>query len=230
MALIIKICGLKDLDSVETAISAGADMVGIVFFLPSPRHVPLKEAARLATRARGRAQSVLVTVNMARDELLETVAAISPEWIQFHGHESPDHVAAMTALTGRRAIKALGISTHADLTAAEAYADVADMLLLDTKPPADADRPGGHGVTFDWDIVAGRETGWPYLLSGGLTPANIGAAIRGTGATGVDVSSGVERAPGQKDPNLIRQFIANARQAARSPADAKPTEKESIAQ
>ena len=223
MGLIVKICGLTSDEALDAALSAGADMVGIVRFKPSPRYLDLTTAARLAARAKDRVESVLVTVNMTDGELDETVEAVRPDWIQFHGQEPPDRVAAAAARTGRRVMKAVGVATAEDLGRTIPYGDAVDMLVLDAKPPKEASRPGGHGVAFDWSIVANRVLARPYLLSGGLTADNVAAAAAATGAAGVDVSSGVERAPGIKDPDLIRGFVAAARGAT------APQESESLA-
>ena len=214
MGLIVKICGLTSDAALDAALSAGADMVGINRFKPSPRYVGLALAARLAARARGRVESVLVTVNMGDGELDQTVEAVRPDWIQFHGQESPDRVAAAAARTGCLVMKAVGVAAAEDLGRTTPYADAVDMLLLDAKPPKGASRPGGHGIAFDWSLVANRVLARPYLLSGGLTVDNVAEAAAATSAAGVDVSSGVEREPGIKDPDLIRDFVAAARRVA----------------
>ncbi len=211
MSLTVKICGLSTEDTLDAALAAGADMVGFVFFPRSPRYLSVDKAAALAKRVRGRAETVALSVDMDDVGLAAIVDAVAPDWLQLHGTESVERVAAIRDRFGRRTMKAIGVASAADLDAARHYTKVSDRLLLDAKPPKDATRPGGNARTFDWTILAGFDA--PYLLSGGLTPANVGEAIRIAGAPGVDVSSGVETAPGVKSPDLIRAFVANARAA-----------------
>jgi phosphoribosylanthranilate isomerase len=220
MSLTVKICGLSSEETLDAALASGADIVGFVFFRRSPRFVTPARAAELAARARGRAEIAALIVDMPQAEIAEVVAAVRPDWLQMHGAESVEAVSAARRAFGVRAMKALPVGVRGDLDAAARYEAVADMLLLDAKPPKDATRPGGNGRTFDWTILRNASFALPYMLSGGLTPANVAEAIRITGATGVDVSSGVESAPGQKDIGLIRAFIANARAAARQPEKA----------
>jgi phosphoribosylanthranilate isomerase len=213
MDLIVKICGLSTETTLDAALDGGADMVGFVFFRKSPRFVSLEQAAALAARARGRAEIAALVVDMDDDSLAALVEAVRPEWLQLHGRETPERADAIRRRFALRTAKALGVSGPGDLSAAHSYAAVTDRLLLDAKPPENADRPGGNGRAFDWRILRGFQPAVPYLLSGGLTPETVGEAIAVTGATGVDVSTGVETAPGQKDAALIRAFIANARAA-----------------
>lgn len=213
MSLIVKICGLSTEETLDAALAAGADMVGFVFFPKSPRFVAPERAAELVRRVAGRAETVALTVDMDDRAVIDLVDAVGPDWLQFHGSESPDQVAALRSATGRQVMKALPVATAADLARAERYMAVADRLLLDAKPPRDATRPGGNGAAFDWMLLAGFDPDIPYLLSGGLAPGNVAEALAVTGAPGVDVSSGVESAPGRKEANLIRAFIANARGA-----------------
>ncbi|HLJ71419.1 MAG TPA: phosphoribosylanthranilate isomerase [Roseiarcus sp.] len=209
----VKICGLSTAASLEAALAAGADMVGLVFFPKSPRHVSLAEARALAGQARGRAKIVALTVD-ADDRLLEEiVAAATPDLLQLHGRETPARVAAIAERFGAATIKAIGVSSAGDLAAAKPYAGAAAMMLFDAKPPKDANLPGGNGLAFDWRLLAGFANELPYLLSGGLTPDNVGEAIALSGAKGVDVSSGVESAPGVKDNDKIAAFVARARAA-----------------
>jgi phosphoribosylanthranilate isomerase len=209
----IKICGLSTPETLEAAIEAGADMVGFVFFEKSPRHLSLDKARALAGRARGRAKIAILTVD-ASDEAVEAIAdAVAPDILQLHGRETPARLADLKRRFGLPVIKAIGVSVVGDLAAAEAYAETADRLLFDAKAPKDARLPGGNGVAFDWRLLAGIAPARPWLLSGGLDPANVAEAIAVTGARGVDVSSGVERAPGVKDVAKIRAFIAEARAA-----------------
>ncbi|CAN5377618.1 phosphoribosylanthranilate isomerase [soil metagenome] len=213
MSLIVKICGLSTEETLDAALAAGAEMVGFNFFPKSPRYVTPARAAELAKRIAGRAEIVTLSVDMEERELNELVRIVRPDWVQLHGTESTDAVEAIRAVTGRQVMKALPISAANDIERAHRYAKVADRLLLDAKPPKDATRPGGNGMPFDWALLDGFDPDVPYLLSGGLAPGNVADAVRITGAPGVDVSSGVETAPGRKDPDLIRAFIANARGA-----------------
>jgi phosphoribosylanthranilate isomerase len=218
MAPIVKVCGLSTPETLAAALDAGADMIGLVFFEKSPRNLTLKQGAALARQVAGRAEVVALTVDMSDDELDAVVDAVRPDWLQLHGGEGLERVATIRKLTGRQVMKALPISDGTDLPLAERYAKVADRLLLDARPPRGATRPGGLGMPFDWTIVAGFDPDVPWLLSGGLRPGNVAAALRISGASGVDVSSGVETAPGAKSPDLIRAFIANARAFAREAA------------
>jgi phosphoribosylanthranilate isomerase len=214
MKLIVKICGLTTEDALDAAIAAGADMVGFNFFPPSPRYLSLERATALASRARGQAEIVAVTVDMPDRGLDDIVESVRPDWLQLHGNEAPDRVRTVKKRLARRVIKAIGVREPADLLAAGRYRTIADRLLLDAKPPKGATLPGGNGTAFDWAILEDFEPGLTFLLSGGLDPANVGTAIRMARAPGVDVSSGVETAPGKKDPVLIRTFVAAARRAA----------------
>lgn len=219
MSLLVKICGLSTPEALNAALDAGADMVGLVFHPRSPRYVGLERAAMLASQARGQARVVALVVD-ADDDLLTAVRkAVGPDLWQLHGQEPPERAAALRASLAGLTMKAIGVSVAADLTAVSPYAAVADRILLDAKPPKDALYPGGHGRPFDWDILKALDPRQPFLLSGGLTPDNVHAAVRavrgmGLSLTGVDVSSGVESAPGVKDPAKIKDFIAAARAAA----------------
>jgi phosphoribosylanthranilate isomerase len=212
----IKICGLSTADTMAAALDAGADMVGLVFHPKSPRHVSLAAAAELAEQARGRAAVVALVVD-ADDTLLTTIAnVVAPDVWQFHGRESFERIRDVRAIFGQPVIKAVGIGSPADLPAVSRYAMVADRLLLDAKPPADAAYPGGHGRAFDWSLLRAVDPGLPFLLSGGLRLETVGDAIQtlramGLSLAGVDLSSGVESAPGVKDPEKIRAFIASVR-------------------
>lgn len=207
----VKICGLSTGPTLRAALEAGADLVGFVFFAPSPRNLASDAARRLAADARGRAEVVALTVDAADAELDAIVAAVEPDWLQLHGRETPERVRAVRARTGRRVIKAVGVSGPADAATARAYAGAADRILFDAKPPEGATLPGGNGRAFDWGALAGLDLPVPFMLSGGLTLDNLGDALRLTGAPAVDVSSGVESAPGVKDPDRIRAFIDTAR-------------------
>lgn len=212
---LVKICGLSTPASIDAAVDAGADMIGLVHFPRSPRHVDADAASRLADHARGRAAVVLLTVD-ADDALLDAlVARIRPDVVQLHGREDVARVAAVRARTGLKVAKALGIAGADDVARARDHdRGSADYLLFDAKPPKDATRPGGLGAPFDWDLLAGATFATPVLLSGGLGPTNVGEAVRRTRPAGVDVSSGVESAPGVKDDAKIRAFVAAARAAA----------------
>ncbi|MBS7544539.1 phosphoribosylanthranilate isomerase [Ancylobacter oerskovii] len=232
MAIEIKICGLKTPETLEAALAAGADMVGAVFFAPSPRHLDLATAAALMARARGRAQVVALTVDADDAALDDIVAAVDPQALQLHGRETAERVAAIRARFGRPVWKAIGIAGREDLARLPDYAAVADRLLLDAKAPKGAALPGGNGVPFDWNLLAGLDLAKPFMLSGGLTPENVGHALALTRARGVDVSSGVESAPGVKDPARIAAFVRAARAfetAAGSRASALPAEQTSLA-
>lgn len=214
MPVDVKICGLSTQDTVDAAVAAGAGFVGFVFYPPSPRNVTPQRAAALAQRARGKARIVALVVD-ADDALLTTlVQTLAPDFIQAHGSESPQRVAAMAALTGKPVIKAIKVQDERDIAGAATYSEVADLLLYDAKAPATLGRglPGGNGHAFDWQLL-GRERPSAFMLAGGLTAGNVAEAIRVTGAPIVDVSSGVETAPGVKDIGLIRKFIEAAKAA-----------------
>lgn len=207
----VKICGLKTDDAMAAALAAGAEDVGLVFFPPSPRNVSMIEAVRLADMARGRSRIVALLVD-ADDTLIQAVTQhVRPELLQLHGSESPARVAEVKRYFGIPIMKAIKVSTVADAAEALNYRNVADLILFDAKPPKGADRPGGHGSTFDWNMLDTVRHEVDYMLSGGLTPANVVEAIRVTGAPTVDVSSGVESSPGMKDASLIRAFIQAVR-------------------
>jgi phosphoribosylanthranilate isomerase len=215
MTLLVKICGLSTPDTLDTALDAGADMVGFVFFPPSPRHVGFDLARDLAARVEGRAQKVALTVD-ADDTMLERVVeALAPDMLQFHGRETPERVRSVKSRFGLPVMKALPIETEADLAAVGHCEGVADRLLFDARPPRDATRPGGLGKAFDWHLLEHLDLAVPFMLSGGLDADNLAQALAITRAPGVDVSSGVERAPGVKDPDKIRAFIRAAREADR---------------
>ena len=213
MSLIIKICGLKTPETLEAAIAAGADWVGFVFFAKSPRHVSLDEAKALGQIVGSRAKKVALSVDADDAALADIEKALTPDFHQLHGHESPERVAAIRAKFGRPVIKAIGIADAADLEAARTYETAADWLLLDAKPPKNAELPGGNGLPFDWHLLSGLDLQKPFMVSGGLTPSNVGEAIAISHPAGVDVSSGVETAPGIKDPAKIQAFIEAARRA-----------------
>lgn len=210
--LIIKICGIKTPEILETVIASGADMVGFMHFARSPRHVSIEDIATLISEARGRIQTCVVLVNPDNSCVAE-VAALGPDWIQLHGPETPHRVEAIRAEAGVEIMKALPIGSADDVAHVAAFVDVADSILLDAKPPKGADRPGGLGETFDWSLLKALDPSIPFMLSGGLTPQTVADAISSIRPYGVDVSSGVETAPGVKDKRLIEAFIRNARAA-----------------
>ncbi len=205
-----KICGVTTPDAVDAAIAAGARFLGFVVYPQSPRHLSRDKLTALVERVRGRAETVIVTVDADEDLLAGIAAHVRPDWIQLHGAESPGKAAQARQYARRGLIKALGVARSEDLRLAAAYDPVVEMLLFDAKPPA-AGLPGGNALAFDWRILAGRRFSRPWFLSGGLTPENVAEAITASGAALVDVSSGVEAAPGLKDPSRIAQFLAATR-------------------
>ena len=211
--LIIKICGIRTSAILEATIEAGADMVGFVHFPRSPRHLDIDALGQLISEARGRVETSVLLVN-PDNTLVALVAALGPDRIQLHGAESPHRVEAIRGEAGLAIIKAVPIGTAEDVAAVAGFTEVADRILLDAKPPKHADRPGGLGERFDWTLLKALDPELPFMLSGGLTPDNVGEAMQAVRPFGVDVSSGVESAPGQKDIGLIRAFIDNARAAA----------------
>jgi phosphoribosylanthranilate isomerase len=211
MSVLVKICGLKTPEALDVALEAGADMVGFVFFPPSPRHVGLAAAAELGRRVGDCARKVALIVD-ADDVLLKSITdALRPDLLQLHGAETPARVQAIKARFGLPVMKAIAVEARADLAAVKLYDTVADRLLFDARAPREATRPGGLGKPFDWHLLEELDLAVPYMLSGGLDPDNVAAALRITSAPGVDVSSGVERAPGEKDHDKIRAFIRAAR-------------------
>jgi phosphoribosylanthranilate isomerase len=210
-----KICGLSTPEAVEAAVAGGASHVGLMFFERSPRHVRLELAARLAepVRARSPVKVVAVVVDPGDAELAEIVRALKPDLIQLHGKESPQRTAAVRALAGAPVIKAIGVRDASDIAAALKYEGAADHLMFDAKAPEGADRPGGHGSSFDWSLLDGLSLERPWFLAGGLDPWNVAEAMRLSRAPIVDVSSGVERGPGVKDPHLITAFLDAVRRA-----------------
>ena len=214
MSLIVKICGLSTPEALDVALDAGADMVGFVFFPPSPRNVAPSVARVLGQRVRGRAQKVALTVD-ADDALFAAIVDdLQPDLLQLHGKEPTARIAALRQRFGLPVMKAIPVETKSDLAAIEVYETIVDRLLFDARAPRDATRPGGLGKSFDWRLLENLDLDIPFMLSGGLDAGNVGEALRITRAPGVDVSSGVERSPGQKDPDKIRAFIRAAREAA----------------
>lgn len=212
----IKICGLSTPETMAAALESGADMVGLVFHRKSPRSVSLARAAELADQARGKAIIVALTVDPSDDGIDAIMAEVKPDLLQLHGAETPERCAAISSRSECAVMKALGVAQASDLQPIPLYRPEIDRLLLDAKPPEGAAYPGGHGKTFDWEVLQGLDRFMPFMLSGGLTPETVGEAIgtiRGLGLTlaGVDVSSGVESAPGVKDVQKIKAFVERAR-------------------
>lgn len=211
----VKICGLKTADTVSAALDAGADYLGFNFYPRSPRSLSPEDAGKLREAARGRAIAVALVVDASDEQLDEIAAAMAPDMVQLHGSETPDRARAIKSRLGVPVMKAIGVATAADAMRALDYADAADLVLFDAKPaPGDASAlPGGNGIPFDWRAIREAADRLPFILSGGLTCENVAEAIRLTGAKAVDVSSGVESAPGVKDIELIRRFIRAAKGA-----------------
>ena len=215
MSADVKICGLSTPETVTAALDAGADLIGFVFYPKSPRHVSPEMAKNLAQIARGRATIVALIVD-AEDSLIDEIAReVDPDFFQAHGHETPERVTEICTRTGRQVIKAIKIKTQADVAQAKAYEHSAALILYDAKAPETLKHalPGGNGIAFDWTLIGSGKTALAFILSGGLNPANVAEAIKVTGASIVDVSSGVEKSPGIKDIDLIRDFIAAAKSA-----------------
>jgi phosphoribosylanthranilate isomerase len=211
MSLLVKICGLSTRETLEVALDAGADMVGFVFFPPSPRNVSLEAARDLGRQVKRRALKVALTVD-ADDATLDNIMdALSPDILQLHGQESVARLRDIKQKFGRPVMKAVPVETSTDLAVLPGYAAVADRILFDARAPKDATRPGGLGAPFDWHLLENLALKLPYMVSGGLHAENVAEALRLTRAGGVDVSSGVESAPGVKDPELIRAFIRACR-------------------
>jgi len=206
----VKICGLRDAANIQAAAAAGARYIGLVFFEKSPRNVSIAQAAELALDVPIGVAKVALTVN-ATDEFLDALTAQVPlDMLQLHGSESPARVLEVRARYGLPVMKAVAVADETDLPALAEYEAVADQILVEAKPPKNAKLPGGNGVPFDWQLIAGRQWQKPWMLAGGLTMENVAEAVAQTGATQVDLSSGVESAPGVKDPALIKAFIEAA--------------------
>jgi phosphoribosylanthranilate isomerase len=211
MSLIVKICGLSTRETLDVALDAGADMVGFVFFPPSPRHLGLATARDLGKQASGRALKVALTVDADDLTLANIVEALQPDILQLHGKETAARLRDIRQKFGLPGMKAIAVETPADLASLPGYAAVSDRILFDARAPREATRPGGLGAVFDWHVLEKLDLKLPFMVSGGLTARNVAEAIQVTRAGGVDVSSGVERTPGVKDPEMIRSFIRAAR-------------------
>ncbi|MFQ0814996.1 N-(5'-phosphoribosyl)anthranilate isomerase [Brucella anthropi] len=220
MVLDIKICGLKTPEAVAAALDGGASHIGFIFFPKSPRHIAPDVAAGLRRAATARARTVAVTVDASDETLDEIVATVRPDMLQLHGKETPERVRFVKERHGLPVMKAFSICEAADLAAIAPYRGVADRFLFDARPPKGSELPGGNGISFDWNLLAALDADIDYMLSGGLNADNIAEALEKTGAHGIDISSGVERAPGEKDVHLIENFFqavadANAQPFAR---------------
>lgn len=213
MTLDIKICGLSTPEAIRAAIDGGASHVGFIFFAKSPRNIAPAHARELKKVVYGMAKTVAVVVDADDAFLDEIVAELSPDIIQLHGKETPERVAEVKARYGRPVMKAISISEGADLAKIEPFRGIADRFLFDAKPPKGSELPGGNGVSFDWRLLAALDPGIDYMLSGGLNAANIGDALRLSNPPGIDISSGVESAPGIKDTALIEEFFKAVRTA-----------------
>ena len=211
MPLLVKICGLSTRETLDVALDAGADMVGFVFFPPSPRHLSLETARDLGKRARRRASKVALTVDADDATLANIVEALEPDILQLHGTETVARLRDIKQKFALPVMKVLAVQTPADLLSLPGYAAVADRILFDARAAKEATRPGGLGAVFDWRVLENLDLKLPFMVSGGLNAGNVAEAVRVTRAGGVDVSSGVERTPGIKDPEMIRAFIRAAR-------------------
>jgi phosphoribosylanthranilate isomerase len=215
----VKICGLRSEAALDAALAGGADYVGFVFYAKSPRNISPEQARLLAARARGKAKIVALLVDPDDAQLDAVVEAVAPDIIQLHGSESPARVSEVAARSRRPVMKAIAVATADDVQAASAYAGHAQRILFDAKPLAGAPGalPGGNGIAFDWQALKGHDAGIDFMLAGGLTPGNVAEAVRLTGAPAVDVSSGVESGPGEKDVALIGRFLQAAKTAKQTP-------------
>jgi phosphoribosylanthranilate isomerase len=211
MSLIVKICGLSTRETLDVALDAAADMVGFVFFPPSPRHLTLEVARELGQAVKQRALKVALTVDADDVTLQGIVEALQPDLLQLHGRETVARLRDIKRQFGLPVMKAIAVETSADLAGLPGYADIADRILFDARAPREATRPGGLGAVFDWHVLENLDLKLPFMVSGGLHADNVAEAVRLTRAGGVDVSSGVEGAPGIKDPDMIRAFIRAAR-------------------
>jgi phosphoribosylanthranilate isomerase len=207
----VKICGLATVDDVRACADAGANYMGLVFFEKSPRNITLPAARELALAAPLGLAKVALVVNPSDAELDAITGTVPLDMLQLHGRETPERVAEVKARYGLPVMKAVGIADGDDLPKLESYFGVADQILVDAKPPKGGELPGGNGLSFDWRLIAGRRWPCPWMLAGGLTPENVAEAVKMTGAKQVDVSSGVEDAPGQKNAKLIQKFVQSSR-------------------
>ncbi|MDA9989243.1 phosphoribosylanthranilate isomerase [Paracoccaceae bacterium] len=209
----VKICGLTTGSSVTTAVTAGADYLGFVFFSKSPRYLTFSQAADFATLIPKNVIQVALVVDPNNDLLTNMMKYVPIDMIQLQGTETPQRVREVKELTRLPVMKAIGVSEPEDLDIIDSYATVADQLLIDAKPPKGSILPGGNGLAFDWGLMTGKTWDVPWMLAGGLNPENVTEAIKTTGTAQIDVSSGVERAPGDKDPDKVTRFIQNAKRS-----------------
>ncbi len=216
MPVQVKICGINSAAAADAALRAGAEFGGLVFFAKSPRNLGFDQASLLAERMRGRLKLAALVVDEKDEKLSEIAARVKPDFFQLHGKETPERAADIRARFGIPLIKALPVAESGDLAKASAYDDVAEMFLFDASPSPQATRPGGHGAAFDWQILSGKSFPRPWFLAGGLTPQNVARAVEISGAKMVDVSSGVESAPGVKSESRIAEFAAAAKQPVRA--------------
>jgi phosphoribosylanthranilate isomerase len=212
MSVSVKICGINSAAAAEAALRAGVEYAGLVFFMKSPRHLSLESGAALAERMRNKLKLVALVVDEDDASLARIAQQIKPDYFQLHGKEAPSRAADIRARFHIPVIKAVAVAELDDLRQLAAYESAADMLMFDAKAPESASRPGGHGAAFDWQMLKGINLARPWFLAGGLNPGNVGRAIAVSGAPMVDVSSGVESAPGIKSESLIGEFVAAARQ------------------
>lgn len=212
MSVQVKICGINSAAAADAAVRAGADFGGLVFFAKSPRHLTLDQGALLASRMRGRLKLAALVVDEGDEQLSAIATRIKPDFFQLHGKETPERVAEIRARFSIPVIKALPLAEPGDLDQVAAYEPMSETFLFDAAPSAEAARPGGHGASFDWRMLKGRRFNRPWFLAGGLTPENVSRAIEASGAERVDVSSGVESAPGVKSDARITEFVAAAKQ------------------
>ena len=210
MTLLVKICGINSAESADAAVRAGADFAGLVFHPTSPRLLAYDAARALAERMRGRVRLVALVADAGDEMIADVLGAVNPDFLQLHGKESPTRAAAVRGRFGVPLIKAIAVAEGADLASVPCYEQSCDMFLFDAKAPEGA-RPGGHGAPFDWQLLRGRKFSRSWLLAGGLTPENVARAVATANAPGVDVSSGVETAPGVKSADLIADFVSAAR-------------------
>lgn len=210
MKVRVKLCGLTTQGDIDAAATAGAAYVGLVFFDKSPRNVSIETARSMALHAPTGLAKVALVVNADDAALDRITASVTLDMLQLHGSETPDRVAAVKARYGLPVMKALGIASRADVARAQLYSGVADQLLLDAKPAEGETLPGGNGLSFDWRLLEGESWSVPWMLAGGLTPDNVAEAVRCSGAQQVDVSSGIETAPGQKSAALMAKFVTEA--------------------
>lgn len=211
MGILVKICGINSVESGDAAIRTGADFAGLVFHAESRRNLTLEFARALAGHLRGRIKLVALMADLGDEQIAAIVQAVGPDFLQLHGSETPERIAALRTRFDTGILKSIPVADAADLADVARYEAVSDMLLFDAKAPKGAAVPGGHGAAFDWQLLRGRSFSKPWLLAGGLNPRNAARAIASSGAPGVDVSSGVETAPGMKSAELIRAFVEAAR-------------------